>query len=98
MNSKAQFEAILNATAEQFGLTKREILDQNKKRTPSIARQVAMYAAHTSTIATFEEIGQFFGGRHHTTVTHAIRRIEDQIETSSIINNAVERISEAVKP
>lgn len=70
---------IINATAARFNISPDAL--QAKKRTQDIAlcRQVAMYLARELTDLSLPKIGEEFGGRDHTTVIHAYRKIEQQL-------------------
>jgi len=71
---------------------------QSKKRTRTIAypRQIAMYLCRELTETSLPQIGQFFGGRDHTTVIHAYDKISQDKETdnrlSGILNELIDRI------
>jgi len=71
---------------------------QSKKRTRTIAypRQIAMYLCRSLTDTSLPQIGQFFGGRDHTTVIHAFEKVSQEKESdsnlNSILNELIERI------
>jgi len=71
---------------------------QSKRRAQSVAvpRQVAMYLARRLTNHSLEEIGAFFGGRDHTTVLHAERKIQKEIERDPAFQGLVEAIERHV--
>jgi chromosomal replication initiator protein len=68
-------EEIQEAAADLFGITRTELLARNRTPRIAFARQVAMYVARELTDETLPAIGRGFGGRNHTTVLHAHRRI-----------------------
>jgi chromosomal replication initiator protein len=68
-------EQIQDAAAELFGVSRDELLARNRTPRIAFARQVAMYVARELTDETLPAIGRGFGGRNHTTVLHAHRRI-----------------------
>jgi chromosomal replication initiator protein len=49
-------------------------------------------------VASIQEIGQAFGGRHHTTVLHSIRRIETMLSSDKAMNRAITRLINASCP
>ncbi len=53
-------------------------------------RQVAMYLSKTMTPRSFPEIGRRFGGRDHTTVLHAVRKIEEMIAADQKLSHEIE--------
>lgn len=64
---------------------------------PVRARQVAMYLCRKLTGRSTTEIGKKFGGRDHSTVIHAVRRITAAIETDESVRNAVEYLTDEIK-
>jgi chromosomal replication initiator protein len=69
-------DEIQKATAEHFALKQADLLCERRTRAIARPRQVAMYLAKTLTTRSYPDIGRRFGGRDHTTVLHAVRRIE----------------------
>jgi chromosomal replication initiator protein len=78
-------ESIQKTVAEYFKIRVSDLL--SKKRTRSIARprQIAMALAKELTNHSLPEIGEAFGGRDHTTVLHACRKVAELLETDSRI-------------
>jgi chromosomal replication initiator protein len=64
----------------------------SSRRTANVVRprQVAMYLAKTLTLRSLPEIGRRFGGRDHTTVLHAVRKIENLVNTDSTLAEEIE--------
>jgi chromosomal replication initiator protein len=69
-------DEIQKATAEHFALKQADLLCERRTRAIARPRQIAMYLAKTLTTRSYPDIGRRFGGRDHTTVLHAVRRIE----------------------
>ena len=67
---------ILDATAETFGFTVEDLCGQSRRRPLVIARQVGMYVFRNITDFSYPAIAKEFGGRDHTTVIHAVSKIE----------------------
>ena len=67
---------IQKATAEHFGLKQQDLLCERRTRAVARPRHVAMYLAKSLTTRSYPDIGRRFGGRDHTTVLHAVKRIE----------------------
>ncbi|HTI68100.1 MAG TPA: chromosomal replication initiator protein DnaA [Caulobacteraceae bacterium] len=68
---------IQKATAEHFGMKQTDLLSERRTRAVARPRQAAMYLAKQMTTRSLPDIGRRFGGRDHTTVLHAVRRIEE---------------------
>jgi chromosomal replication initiator protein len=71
----------------------------SKKRPASIARprQIAMYLAKELTQKSLPEIGELFGGRDHTTVLHAVRKISAERQTLSDLNQQLHVLEQTLK-
>ena len=67
---------IQEAVCEHFGLTREELLSAGRAARIALPRQLAMYLAREHTKASLPAIGAAFGGRNHTTVMHAVKRVE----------------------
>jgi len=67
---------IQRAVAEHYSLKKEDLLSERRTRSVARPRQTAMYLAKQLTTRSYPDIGRRFGGRDHTTVLHAVRRIE----------------------
>jgi len=74
-------EATQKAVAEHFGLNLERLRKKDNSRPVVIPRQIAMYLVRHLNGASFPQIGLRFGSRHHTTVMHAINKIERQRRT-----------------
>ena len=66
----------------------------SSRRTANVVRprQVAMYLAKTLTLRSLPEIGRRFGGRDHTTVLHAVRKIENLVGADSSLAEEIESL------
>ncbi len=74
---RPRIEDIQRIVAKHYNVSKTELLSNRRTRTIVKPRQVAMYLAKIMTPRSLPEIGRRFGGRDHTTVLHAVRKIED---------------------
>jgi len=68
---------IQSAVADTFGLTVLDLLSRRRARAVSRPRQVAMWLCRHTTLHSLPEIGRAFGDRDHTTVMHAISRVDE---------------------
>ncbi len=87
---------VIEATSEGFNIKPEEV--RSKKRTQHIAltRQVAMYLCRMLTDLSLPKIGEEFGGRDHTTVLHAFKKIEEMITNDSEFKHRIELIKNNV--
>ncbi|WP_244519615.1 chromosomal replication initiator protein DnaA [Aureimonas jatrophae] len=73
---RIRIEDILKFVSRHYNVSRTDILSARRTRTIVRPRQIAMYLAKTMTPRSLPEIGRRFGGRDHTTVLHAVRKIE----------------------
>ncbi|MGE0503320.1 MAG: chromosomal replication initiator protein DnaA [Rhizobiaceae bacterium] len=76
---RVRIEDIQKVVARYYNVSKTELLSNRRTRTIVKPRQVAMYLSKIMTPRSLPEIGRRFGGRDHTTVLHAVRKIEDLV-------------------
>jgi len=77
---RPRIEDIQRIVARHYNVSKTELLSNRRTRTIVKPRQIAMYLSKVMTPRSLPEIGRRFGGRDHTTVLHAVRKIEDLSE------------------
>jgi chromosomal replication initiator protein len=70
-------EEIQKRVAEHYGIRQADMQSARRARAVARPRQLAMYLAKQLTPRSLPEIGRKFGGRDHTTVIHAVRKIEE---------------------
>lgn len=76
---RIRIEEIQRIVTRHYNVSKQDLLSNRRTRTIVKPRQVAMYLAKMLTPRSLPEIGRRFGGRDHTTVLHAVRKIEDLV-------------------
>jgi chromosomal replication initiator protein len=91
-------EAIQDATAAEFGLTREALLAQDRRPQVAFARQVAMYLARELTDETLPAIGRRFGGRNHSTVLHAHRKITADLARDEHVVHKVAALKRLLSP
>jgi len=89
----ASSNCIPKAVAEHFNLRLPDMLSQRRSRNIARPRQVAMYLAKQLTERSLPEIGRKFSGRDHTTVMHAIRKIEELRCSDSSLDEDITRLT-----
>ena len=87
---KVTIDEIIRKVADHYNLRMSDLLSARRARQVARPRQVAMYLAKTLTSRSLPDIGRRFGGRDHTTVIHAVRKIEELRVTDSQIAEDVE--------
>jgi len=92
--AKTSIEDIQRKTAEFYKLDVRDFHSPQRARRVARPRQVAMYLARKLTTRSLPEIGRRFGGRDHTTVLHACRRIEALCAEDALFKQEVDFLSQ----
>ncbi|MGH3646070.1 MAG: chromosomal replication initiator protein DnaA [Micromonosporaceae bacterium] len=90
-------DQIMSATAEYFGLSVADLRGSSRSRVLVNARQVAMYLCRELTDLSLPRIGQSFGGRDHTTVMHADRKIRQQMAERRSLYNQIAELTNRIK-
>jgi chromosomal replication initiator protein len=88
---------IMGATAAYFGISLEDLCGSSRSRVLVTARQVAMYLCRELTDLSLPKIGQLFGGRDHTTVMHADRKIRSLMAERRSIYNQVTELTNRIK-
>ena len=88
---------IMGETAKYFGLTIDDLCSSSRSRQLVQARQIAMYLCRELTELSLPKIGQHFGGRDHTTVMHADRKIRELMGERRAIYNQVTELTNRIK-
>jgi len=87
-------DSIQRAVAEKFGIKPALLKEKSNRREIVQPRQVAMFLAKELTQASLPEIGRAFGGKHHTTVIHSIKKIDaqraDDLDLNKMINSLID--------
>jgi chromosomal replication initiator protein len=90
-------DQIMDATSEYFGVSIDDLRGQSRSRVLVNARQVAMYLCRELTDLSLPRIGQAFGGRDHTTVMHADRKIRQQMAERRSLYNQIADLTNRIK-
>lgn len=83
---------IAESVAVFYNITFNDLIKQSRKKEFVKPRQVAMYLIRRELESSFPSIGDFFGGRDHTTVMHAVQKIEDLISEKEVFKQEVDLI------
>ena len=86
---RVTIDQIQKAVADHFEMKPLDLVSARRARAVARPRQIAMYLAKRLTTRSLPEIGRKFGGRDHSTVIHAVRRIEELRDTDRDVDGAV---------
>ena len=87
---RIKIEDIQKLVASRYNVSRSDILSERRTAAVVKPRQIAMYLSKVLTLRSLPEIGRRFGGRDHTTVLHAVRKIEKQIGEDATLGDEVE--------
>jgi chromosomal replication initiator protein len=90
-------QMILDETAKMFGWTVDELIGKSRRRTLVIARQIGMYVFRELTDYSYPQIGKVFGGRDHTTVMHAVTKIDELMGERRAIFDQVNELTNRIR-
>lgn len=88
---------IIEFTAKYFGIQAEEIMSPDRSRTVVGPRQVAMYLCRELTDLSLPKVGEAFGGRDHTTVMHAVKKIAKSMNEDSATYDSVTEITNDIR-
>ena len=90
-------DMIQKFVADYYQLKMTELKSRNNSKSVAMPRQVAMYLCKALTNASLPEIGKSFGGKHHSTVIHSIRKVEEMRQRDQAFNSLVNTLTESIR-
>jgi chromosomal replication initiator protein len=93
----SRIEAIRQHVARTFGLRVDELNQRSTTRAVTLPRQLAIYLAKQLTDASLVEIGNHFGGKHHSTVMYSVAKIDQLRRKDPAVNLAVDMLLKTLK-
>jgi chromosomal replication initiator protein len=90
-------EVIQKFVADYYNLKLVDLKSRNNSKSIAMPRQIAMYLCKSLTHASLPEIGRSFGGKHHSTVIHSIRKVEDLRKKDADFNSQIGNFLEGFK-
>jgi chromosomal replication initiator protein len=94
---RVTIEHIQRMVCHEYALTLGQLKSKNNSPAVSHPRQVAMYLAKQLTTASLPQIGREFGGKHHTTVLHSVRKIEKERDANRDLDKLINRLTDGLK-
>ena len=95
-NRKITIEEIQKKVAEHFNIRLTDMHSPRRSRSVARPRQIAMYLAKSITSRSLPEIGRKFGGRDHTTVMHAVKKIEELKQEDNNFNEDIDLLKRLI--
>jgi chromosomal replication initiator protein len=90
-------DAIQKFVAEYYHLRQSDMKSRNNAKSVAMPRQVAMFLSKSLTSASLPEIGRSFGGKHHSTVIHSIKRVNERRKGDTAFNNLIDTFLESFR-
>ena len=97
MDTEVGIDFILKLVSEYFHVLIEELKSKTRKREIVIARQVAMYFSKEFSTHSLKSIGNFFGGRDHSTVIHAVQSVNNMIDTNIKFKNSISELRNKIR-
>jgi chromosomal replication initiator protein len=94
---RPEVRAIATSTARYFSLRLNDLRSASRRRPVVVARGVAMFLCRLLARESLDRIGQYFGGRDHTTVMHACRKTEELLQTDLEIRQAIDKLRQKLE-
>jgi len=88
---------IQRCVGEEFGVSLLDLKTKRRNKSIVFPRQIAMYLSRELTELSFPEIGEFFGGKDHTTVLHSYNKIKECLNEDASLKEKVDRLIQVVK-
>lgn len=88
---------IQRCVAEEFGVSLQEIKMKRRSKNIVLPRQIAMYLTRELTDLSLPEIGNFLGGKDHTTVLHSYNKIKECLKKDEVLKVRVQRIIQVIQ-
>jgi chromosomal replication initiator protein len=92
LDHRPSVERIAGEVGRFFHVDARQMKSSRRYRNVLLPRQVGMYLARRLTRLSLDEIGNYFGGRDHSTVLHACRKVESAMQDDAVLSGAVHRL------
>jgi len=93
---RIKIDDILRIVSRHYGVSKTDILSPRRQRSVVWPRQIGMYLSKQMTQRSLPEIGRRFGNRDHTTVLHAIRKIEKELSGNESLREELEDLKKLI--
>lgn len=91
-------EQIQKTVAKHFNIKVSDLISNKKMKVFAFPRQIAMYICRKLTNNSFPEIGSKFGGKDHSTVIHAVKKIESKVKEDLILENNINLLTKNLEP
>ncbi len=98
INKEITPKLIINIVAEHYNISPADIVSKKKSHNIAYPRQIAMYLIRQLTDSSLQTISEALHKKDHTTVMHAINKIQDEIDNNESTRNAIEVLKKKIVP
>ncbi len=91
-------QLIIEVVAEHYGLSIEQMTSKNRSSQIAKPRQIAMYLCKEMTDSPLEAIGNFLGGRDHSTIIHGANKIEEEYKKNELFREDVDSVKKKIDP
>lgn len=95
--AKVSIDHIQTSVCQYFGITLQQLLGNNRSKKFSYPRHIALYLSRELTDLSFPDIAHKFGGKDHTSVIYACRKIKLQMEDDQASSSAIQQLAESIQ-
>ena len=96
-NTNIDVERIKKIVCEYYGISTRDIESKKRSRDIAYPRQIAVFLSRELTDLSFPSIGEYFGGRDHTTMMHAYNKINEELQNNESTKHNVNELINKIK-
>jgi len=96
-NDSVILENILKAVAKHFAIPLHDLRSKKRQKCIAGARQIAFYLMKKHTISSLQTIGNYVGGRDHSTVIHAVMKVEAKLEENQTLKQKIKTIEQDIQ-
>ena len=91
-------ELIIDIVSEHYSISIQDLKSGKRNSSVAIPRQIAMYLCREMTDVPLKAIGSILGGRDHSTISHGIEKVADEIKTDEALSNTIDIIKKKINP
>jgi len=95
-NREISVESIQKTVAAHYGIRVSDLKSSKRLKALVLPRQIAMYLSRSLTSCSYPELGEKFGGKDHSTIIHAIKKIDKKMEDDFQLRSAINTIKNAI--
>ena len=96
-NDNVLLDGILKAVARRYSVSINDLRSKKRQKDISFARQIAFYLMKKHTISSLQAIGNYVGGRDHSTVIHAIMKVESNLEKNQVMQQKIKLLEQDIQ-